>query len=99
MSKSMDAKKQTTGMYVVNEQNDMAEPAHSSWTGVKPFPTHVFPAPLRRLIEEGARSLPSPEDFVGVLLLPTLATAIGRTRAVQIKPGWMELPQLWCAVV
>jgi hypothetical protein len=64
-----------------------------------PFPVEVFPTPLRRFIREVAEALPFLPDFVGVPLLAVLGTAIGTSRVLEVKPGWLEGPRLFAAVV
>ena len=66
---------------------------------VEPFPAEVLPAPLRRVIEEGAHALPCPPDFIGVPMLTVLGVAIGTSREVEVKPGWREGPRLSSAIV
>jgi hypothetical protein len=58
-----------------------------------PFPVEVFPTPLRRFIREVAEALPCLPDFVGVPLLAVLGTAIGTSRVLEVKPGWLEGPR------
>jgi hypothetical protein len=66
---------------------------------VLPFPVEVFPAPLARLIREGSKALPCPPEFIGVPMLPVQGIAIGTSRAIEVKPGWVEGPRINGAVV
>jgi hypothetical protein len=66
---------------------------------VEPFPMDVFPAPLARLIREGAEALPCPPEFIGVPMLAVLGGAIGTSRVVEVKAGWREGPRIYAAVV
>lgn len=63
-----------------------------------PFPTDVFPAPVREYIESAAL-LNYPLDFVGMGALVALGTAIGDTHRIQVKVGWQEPPILFAAIV
>jgi hypothetical protein len=63
------------------------------------FPVAVFPAPLRQFIREVAAALPCPPDFVGVPMLALLGCAIGTSRVLRVKPGWLEGPRIFAAVV
>src|SRR5262249_3084810 len=63
------------------------------------FPTEVLPASLRPLIEEGARALSCPPDFLAIPLLVLAGVAIGNSRAVEIKHGWQERARIWAAIV
>ena len=64
-----------------------------------PFPIDVFPAPLQRFAQRVAESQGCPVDLVAVPMLGTAATAIGASRALEIKPGWLESPRMYLAVV
>ena len=63
------------------------------------FPVHVLPAPLRQFVEEAAAAIGCPPDFVAVPMLAILGTAIGNSRALEVKRNWHEGPRLYCAVV
>jgi len=65
----------------------------------QPFPTDVFPAPARRLIEAAARSVRVDPAMVAVPCLVSMAAAIGGARVVRIKEGWSEPSIIWAAVV
>lgn len=71
----------------------------SSQHPVPAFPVDVFPDPLSRFIREASEALPCPMDFVGVPMLALLGTAIGTSRVLEIKPGWLEGPRIFAAVV
>jgi hypothetical protein len=75
------------------------EPITSPSDCVEPFPVEVLPAPLARLVTEGAAALPCPPDFLGVLMLPLLGAAIGTSRVLEVKPGWREGPRIYAAIV
>jgi hypothetical protein len=64
-----------------------------------PFPVEVLPQPLARFVHEVAEALPCPPDFVGVPMLALLGCAIGTSRVLRVKPGWLEGPRLYTAVV
>ncbi len=64
-----------------------------------PFPVAVIPAPLRGLIEEGAKAHGVPPDFIAVPLLALAGGAMGRSHGIEIKPGFVEFPHLWVAIV
>ena len=63
------------------------------------FPVEAFPKTLQRYVRAIARAMPCPPDFPGAMMLPVLATFIGRKRCIEIKPGWVEYPLLWVAGV
>lgn len=64
-----------------------------------PFPVDVLPSPLRRLVEEGSRSLTCPVELLAVPLLVIVAAVIGASRIIQIKEDWNEPAILYCATV
>jgi hypothetical protein len=68
-------------------------------TLVMPFPVQVFPKALRQFVEEGARAIGCPPEFLSVPLLVFAGTAIGTSRVLQVKPGWREGPRLYAAIV
>ena len=66
---------------------------------VPPFPLEVFPPRFRQYIERGAASVGCPPDLVAVPFLGYAAAAIGKTRVIRIKRGWVQRPILWMGVV
>jgi hypothetical protein len=66
---------------------------------VPPFPVDVLPAPLQRVVKEVAVALPCPEDFVAVPLLVLAGTALGASRALAVKKGFVQRPSLYAAVI
>jgi hypothetical protein len=66
---------------------------------VDPFPLDVLPEPMRRLVEEGANALPCPPDFIAVPMLSAIAVAMGNTRSIEIKTGWIEGPRTYTGTV
>jgi hypothetical protein len=78
-------------MFISTEDSQQATPLPA-------FPVHVFPKPVRELIES-ASILNYPLDFVGTAALTALATAIGDTHRLQIKTGWQEPATLFAAIV
>jgi len=65
----------------------------------RPFPTPAMPKVAATLIEESARAIGCDEAFVALPLLAVLASAIGTTRRVELKPGWRALPIVWPVTV
>lgn len=67
--------------------------------GVPPFPLDVFPPTVRRHIADRATALGVPPDLIAVPFLAMAGGAIGNTRALVVKPGWIERPLIWTAVI
>jgi hypothetical protein len=64
-----------------------------------PFPLEALPEPVRSFVAEGAKAIGCDPSFIALPLLPTLASAIGNARRVQIKRGWTEPAIIWAAIV
>jgi hypothetical protein len=89
-----------------NGQRNSNDPGNSAYVhcaeeseSLPEFPVDVFPAAIQRYIEDGAEALNVPADMIAVPLLGFAAAAIGNSRAVVIKPGWIERVNLWLAVI
>ena len=65
----------------------------------KPFPTHVLPPVIRKFVEEGAASIGCDPAAIALPLLASLASAIGNTRRIRSKKGWLAPPILWPVIV
>lgn len=63
------------------------------------FPVDVFPEEVRLFLVEGAAALGVPVDMIALPLLGFAAGAIGNSRALLVKRGWVERPNLWLAVI
>jgi hypothetical protein len=64
-----------------------------------PFPLDVFPAALRRFVEEAAPTFPCPPDYLAVPLVVMAAAALGASRAVMVKHGHVQVGILYAVVV
>lgn len=62
---------------------------------VEPFPVDVLPAPVARFVREAAEAVGAPMDFVGLPVLIAAGAAIGRSVALQLKPGYCVSPALF----
>ncbi len=65
----------------------------------RPFPTDELPPAVADYVRGQARAIGCDEAFVAVQLLPALASAIGNTRRLQLKPGFSVPSILWCMIV
>lgn len=63
------------------------------------FPIHVLPAPVRRLVQEGARAIGCDATNVALPALALAAGAIGNTRRIVLKRGWAEPAIIWAALI
>ena len=64
-----------------------------------PFPSEQLPEPLAAFARETARGIGCDQSMVALPLLAAVAGAIGNTRAIEPRPGWVEPAVLWTAVV
>jgi hypothetical protein len=78
---------------------DGSEPPSDQLAAVDPFPTDVLPPLLARYVREGARAVGCPEDFFGVAVLALAGSAVGNSRAIELKLTWRERACLWMAIV
>ena len=67
--------------------------------GVETFPVDIFPLAVSRFITTASKSVGCPPDFLAIPVLTVLATAIGNSRSIQLKKGWIEGPRIYSAVV
>ncbi len=65
----------------------------------KPFPVDTLPEPLRSLVTEGSRAIGCDPSMIALPALAVAAVAIGNSRAIKIKPGWIERATIWAVVV
>jgi hypothetical protein len=65
----------------------------------KQFPVDALPLAIRQFSVEASLALPVPVEAVAVPALVAAASAIGATRNIILKPGWVELSALYGAVV
>jgi hypothetical protein len=63
------------------------------------FPVKVLPEKVRRFVEEGAAAMPCPADYFAVPLLVVAGGLVGASRALAIKPGHVQRPSLYAAVI
>jgi hypothetical protein len=67
--------------------------------GMPLFPTDMLPPSMARLVENAARALSVPPEFVAVPLMVLAGAAIGNAWMIETKKGWKESPALYAAVV
>lgn len=67
-----------------------------SW---RPFPVEVLPKTLRDFVEEHAAAIGCDVSMLALPALASCAGAIGTTRTIYIKRGWIEPAILWLLVV
>lgn len=65
----------------------------------RPFPVDVLPEPISGMIRAGAEALGCDQSYIALPLMAGLASAIGATRRVQLKPTWTEPAVIWATIV
>ena len=65
----------------------------------EPFPVEVLPEPVQSFVRDGAEAIGCAPSYVALPMLSGLASAIGNTRVIQLKPTWSEPAIIWTAIV
>lgn len=65
----------------------------------RPPPVECLPPPLAEYIAKSAEAIGCDPCLVAMPALAVCAAAIGDSRAIQVKPGWLEFPIIWSLVV
>lgn len=88
----------------IESMADAAEPMPPTDAGpatrvFRPFPVQALPEPLRRMVVNGSTAIGCDPSFIALPLLAAVASAVGTTRRIQLKPGWTEPAILWTCIV
>src|SRR5258708_5978222 len=70
-----------------------------SKTAARMFPVNCLPGPVRDYVVAQAAALDCDPSAVALPALSVMASAIGSTRRLRVKRGWIEPAVLWTAVV
>jgi hypothetical protein len=65
----------------------------------QPFPVDVLPEPVRSFVINGAQAIGCDTSYLALPLLTAIASAIGNTRRLELKRGWLAPPILWSVIV
>ncbi len=65
----------------------------------QPFPIAALPHPCRRFVRQAAMAIGCDSSYVALPMLSGLAGAIGNSRVIRLKPGWIEPSVVWAAIV
>jgi len=83
------------GVYDVYDVYDVSRELPSA----PEFPVDAMPAGCRMLIREASDAIGCPPEFVALPMLAVLASAIGNSRVVELKPGWEEKAVVFATVI
>ena len=75
------------------------KPRVSAVAPFEPFPVDVLPDPVRSFVRKASAALGCDGSFVTLPALAALASIIGNTRRIRLKPSWCEPCILWVAIV
>jgi hypothetical protein len=64
-----------------------------------PFPVHALPEPVRGFVAGGAKAIGCDTSYLALPMLAVLGAAIGNTRSLQLKRGWIVPAILWVGIV
>ena len=64
----------------------------------QPFPVSCLPEPVQTLVCRASEAIKCDPAYVATAMLPALAGAIGTSRQIQLKRGWIEPSVLWGVV-
>ena len=64
-----------------------------------PFPVDALPEPAAGFVAAAAAAIGCDPTYVALPLLTAFAAAVGNSRRLEVKPGWLAPPVLWTAVV
>lgn len=73
--------------------------AESAVPEYEPFPVDVFFGAVREFVRKAATSIGCDVAFVALPILSALASAIGNSRRLQLKPGWTEPCIVWTTFI
>lgn len=65
----------------------------------RPPPIHCLPSLLAEYVSQSAEAIGCDPSLVAMPMLAAVAAAIGDSRAVFLKTGWIEFPVLWTLAI
>ena len=65
----------------------------------QPFPVDALPEPIQSFVVKGAQAIGCDASYLALPLLTAIAAAIGNTRRLELKRGWLAPPILWSVIV
>ncbi|MEN3776550.1 DUF3987 domain-containing protein [Priestia megaterium] len=67
--------------------------------GTLSFPVSLFPEPIERFVNDTAKALSCPQDFVAMGVLVCASVAIGNGAVIEVKNSWIEGVSLYCGII
>jgi len=84
---------------VANDVNTDASAATNDPLEFQPFPIDALPEPIQSFVVKGAQAIGCDTSYLALPLLTAIAAAIGNTRRLELKRGWLVPPILWSVIV
>ena len=81
------------------EDENWGQPLSFKLPPVEPFPLSIFPAPVARLIADGAKAIGCPPDFLALPVLAVGGVSIGRSASLLLKPGYFATASVFAACI
>jgi hypothetical protein len=91
--------RQWLGMMPKNAPGGRANKRVLTLEPYQPFPIEALPAPLREFVRQAALALGCDPAYLALAVLVVVASAIGNSRTIRLKRGWVEPSVLWAAIV
>lgn len=63
------------------------------------FPIEIYPKSIQHFIIESSKKLNLSTDYMGCAFLWVMSLVTGNAMVMEVKPGWIEVANLWMAVV
>lgn len=64
-----------------------------------PFPVESIPQPVQGFVGAASKAIGCDPSFIAITMLVVCAAAIGNSRRVRLKPGWIEPCVIWAAII
>ncbi len=80
-------------------ESERNAPSMDDPTRFRPLPVDDLPEPVRGFVAGGASAFGCDPSYLALPLLTALASALGNTRRLELKPVWEAPPLLWSVIV
>lgn len=81
----------------IDERN--VSPESEANAKYKPFPTHVFPSPIREYVDAAAKAIGCDVSYTALPMLSSLARTLTNKRLIRVKSDWYEPSIVWTVIV
>ena len=81
------------------EDESWGQPLSFKLPPIDPFPLSVLPAPVARLVVDGAKAIGCAPDFLALPVLAAAGAAVGRSASLRLKPGYFAAASVFAACI